>query len=96
MDSSSDHESIYREIEQNKICLFNSLLYETYALFLEAKGRLIDAFLIYHLGISRLLSFSEDICSFVGFIILYAPQHMSAFVVYDIKFMNLGLWFQEC
>ncbi|KAF3643487.1 hypothetical protein FXO37_21960 [Capsicum annuum] len=53
MDSSSDHESIYREIEQNKICLFNSLLYETYALFLEAKGRLIDAFLVYHLGISR-------------------------------------------
>uniref|UniRef100_M1D6A6 ATP binding / protein kinase/ protein serine/threonine kinase n=2 Tax=Solanum tuberosum TaxID=4113 RepID=M1D6A6_SOLTU len=53
MDSSSNHESIYREIEQNKICLFNSLLYETYALFLEAKGRLIDAFLIYHLGISR-------------------------------------------
>ncbi|KAK4368955.1 hypothetical protein RND71_012747 [Anisodus tanguticus] len=53
MDSSSDHESIYREIEQNKICLFNSMLYETYALFLEAKGRLIDAFLVYHLGISR-------------------------------------------
>ncbi|XP_016472484.2 mitotic checkpoint serine/threonine-protein kinase BUB1-like [Nicotiana tabacum] len=53
MDSSLDHESVYREIEQNKICLFNSMLYETYALFLEAKGMLTDAFRIYHLGISR-------------------------------------------
>lgn len=87
MDSSSNHESIYREIEQNKICLFNSLLYETYALFLEAKGRLIDAFLIYHLGISRLHIL------FCRIIILYACQHMSAFVLYDIKFMNFGLWF---
>lgn len=53
MDGSSAYESIFREMMQNKICLHNAMLYETYALFLEAKGRLIDAFLVFHLGISR-------------------------------------------
>ncbi|KAL3509328.1 hypothetical protein ACH5RR_028729 [Cinchona calisaya] len=53
MDGTSDYESVFREMIRNKICLSNCMLYETYALFLELKGRLIDAFFIYHLGISR-------------------------------------------
>lgn len=53
MDRSSDFESVFREIEKNKICLSNCYLYEWYALFLEAKGKLTDAYFIYHLGISR-------------------------------------------
>nr|XP_027127429.1 mitotic checkpoint serine/threonine-protein kinase BUB1-like isoform X1 [Coffea arabica] len=53
MDRSSDYESVFREMEKNKICSSNCSLYEWYALFLEAKGKLIDAYFIYHLGISR-------------------------------------------
>ncbi|XP_057507466.1 mitotic checkpoint serine/threonine-protein kinase BUB1 isoform X1 [Actinidia eriantha] len=53
MDASPEFESIFREMDQNKICTSNSLLYEWYALFLEAKGKLSDAFLVYQLGISR-------------------------------------------
>ncbi|THG16338.1 hypothetical protein TEA_009691 [Camellia sinensis var. sinensis] len=53
MDSSPDFESIFRVMEQNKICRSNSLLYESYALFLEAKGKFADAFMAYQLGISR-------------------------------------------
>ncbi|XP_047335288.1 mitotic checkpoint serine/threonine-protein kinase BUB1 [Impatiens glandulifera] len=53
MDSCSDSETVFREMEQLKICLQNSLLYENYALLLEANGKLIDAFRVYQLGISR-------------------------------------------
>uniref|UniRef100_A0A5B7CE93 Putative mitotic checkpoint serine/threonine-protein kinase BUB1 n=1 Tax=Davidia involucrata TaxID=16924 RepID=A0A5B7CE93_DAVIN len=53
MDCSQDFQSIFRELEQNKICITHSLLYESYALFLEAKGRLTDALMVYQLGISR-------------------------------------------
>ncbi|XP_031092749.1 mitotic checkpoint serine/threonine-protein kinase BUB1 [Ipomoea triloba] len=53
MDGSSDYDSVFREMLQNKICLSNCMLYEKYALLLEAKCRLIDAFMVYHLGISR-------------------------------------------
>lgn len=58
MDGSSDYESIFKEMQQNKICVYNAFLYEMYALFLETKGRLIDAFLVFHLGISRSLYLS--------------------------------------
>ncbi|KAA8524345.1 hypothetical protein F0562_010768 [Nyssa sinensis] len=53
MEFSQDFESIFGELEQYKICITRSLLYESYALFLEAKGRLTDALLVYQLGISR-------------------------------------------
>ncbi|XP_011100352.1 mitotic checkpoint serine/threonine-protein kinase BUB1 [Sesamum indicum] len=53
MDGSSDYERIFREMEERRICIHKALLYESFALFLEAKGRLIDACMIYHLGISR-------------------------------------------
>lgn len=56
MDGSSDYERVFKEMERNKICLRNALLYESFALFLEVKGKLIDACMIYHLGISRLLT----------------------------------------
>ncbi|RAL45311.1 hypothetical protein DM860_014721 [Cuscuta australis] len=53
MEFSSDYDSVFREMLQYKICLSNSLLYEKYALLLEANCRLTDALMVYHLGISR-------------------------------------------
>ncbi|KAK9000883.1 hypothetical protein V6N11_081365 [Hibiscus sabdariffa] len=40
-------------MEENEICIGNSLLYEWYAYFLEAKGKWKEAHIIYHMGISR-------------------------------------------
>ncbi|KAL9677822.1 hypothetical protein QQ045_015658 [Rhodiola kirilowii] len=40
-------------MEKSRICLKHSLLYETYALFLEGKGMLGESAKIYQLGISR-------------------------------------------
>ncbi|KAE9457694.1 hypothetical protein C3L33_10423, partial [Rhododendron williamsianum] len=54
MDASPDFESVFREMEQNQMCVNNSMLYESYALFLEAKGKLTDALVVYQLGISRM------------------------------------------
>jgi len=53
MDSSPEFERVFTEMEQSKICAYNSFFYQNYALFLEAKGKLIDAFMVYQLGISR-------------------------------------------
>ncbi|KAG5545256.1 hypothetical protein RHGRI_017650 [Rhododendron griersonianum] len=53
MDASPDFESVFREMEQNQMCVNNSMLYESYALFLEAKGKLTDALVVYQFGISR-------------------------------------------
>ncbi|KAG8386863.1 hypothetical protein BUALT_Bualt03G0193200 [Buddleja alternifolia] len=53
MDGSSDYERVFREMEDHRICIHKALLYESFALFLEVKGRLIDACVIYQLGISR-------------------------------------------
>ncbi|XP_051151960.1 mitotic checkpoint serine/threonine-protein kinase BUB1 [Andrographis paniculata] len=53
MDGNSNFEKVYQEMEKHQICMHNALLYESFALFLEAKGRLIDACMMYHLGISR-------------------------------------------
>ncbi|EYU42135.1 hypothetical protein ABFS82_13G031200 [Erythranthe guttata] len=53
MDGSSDYERVYKEMEEHRICVHKALLYESLALFLEAKGRLIDACMVYQLGISR-------------------------------------------
>ncbi|KAJ8427575.1 hypothetical protein Cgig2_021720 [Carnegiea gigantea] len=53
MDCIGDFERVYGEMEEYKICFDNSMLYETCALFLEAKGRLLDAHRIYRVGISR-------------------------------------------
>ncbi|KAL6529595.1 protein kinase [Orobanche gracilis] len=53
MDGSSDYESVFKEMVEHRICIQKALLYETFALFLEAKGRLTDAYMMYHLGISR-------------------------------------------
>ncbi|XP_047948462.1 mitotic checkpoint serine/threonine-protein kinase BUB1-like [Salvia hispanica] len=53
MDGSSDYERVFKEMEEHRICVHKALLYESFALFLEAKGKLIDACMIYHLGISR-------------------------------------------
>lgn len=56
MDGSSDFDSIFRQMEDYKICLYNSLRYEVVAIFLEAKGKLHDAHSVYQLGISRFSS----------------------------------------
>lgn len=53
MDSSSDFKSIFGEMQKCNICVQNAMLYESYALFLEAKGMLRDAHSVYQLGISR-------------------------------------------
>ncbi|KAL4585270.1 hypothetical protein LXL04_009886 [Taraxacum kok-saghyz] len=53
MDFSPNYELVFREIEQLKICLDKALLYESYALFLEAKGMMDEAHLVYLSGISR-------------------------------------------
>ncbi|XP_075497955.1 mitotic checkpoint serine/threonine-protein kinase BUB1 isoform X2 [Primulina tabacum] len=53
MDGRSDYERVYGEMEENKICIHKAMLYESFALFLELKGRFIDASMVYHLGISR-------------------------------------------
>ncbi|WJZ99203.1 hypothetical protein VitviT2T_017668 [Vitis vinifera] len=53
LDAREDFASIFREMEENKICVGQSLLYESYALFLEAKGKLLDAFMVYQIGVSR-------------------------------------------
>ncbi|XP_021715958.1 mitotic checkpoint serine/threonine-protein kinase BUB1-like [Chenopodium quinoa] len=53
MDCCRDFHNVFKEIEELQICLGNSVLYETCAVFLEAKGQLIDAHEIYRLGISR-------------------------------------------
>ncbi|KAH9616426.1 hypothetical protein KSS87_005518, partial [Heliosperma pusillum] len=53
MDAVGDFDSIFREMDNSKICAANSMLYQTYALILEANGQLTDANRIYRLGISR-------------------------------------------
>ncbi|KAI3718442.1 hypothetical protein L6452_19313 [Arctium lappa] len=53
IDFSPDFKGVFREIEQLKICLDKSLLYESYALCLEAKGMMDEAHLVYQSGISR-------------------------------------------
>ncbi|KAI3765438.1 hypothetical protein L2E82_15471 [Cichorium intybus] len=53
IDVSPDYNAVFREIEQLKICLDKALLYESYALFLEAKGMMNEAHLVYQSGISR-------------------------------------------
>lgn len=58
MDFSPNYEAVFREIEQLKICLDKALLYESYALFLEAKGMMKEAHLVYQSGISRSLQSS--------------------------------------
>ncbi|PPS10210.1 hypothetical protein GOBAR_AA10425 [Gossypium barbadense] len=53
LEGSKDYENIFREMEENEICIGHSLLYEWYAYFLEAKGKWKEAHIIYHIGISR-------------------------------------------
>ncbi|KAJ8627795.1 hypothetical protein MRB53_021102 [Persea americana] len=52
-DATQDFERVFRVLEEKKICLRHSLLYESYAAFLEAKGKLVEAHEVYQLGISR-------------------------------------------
>ncbi|CAL9012498.1 unnamed protein product [Prunus brigantina] len=53
MDFSEDFESVFQNMCQSKICAGNSLLYVWYASFLESKGKLYDASMVYQMGISR-------------------------------------------
>ncbi|KAK6241708.1 hypothetical protein SCA6_007097 [Theobroma cacao] len=53
LEGSKDFESVFREIEENEICIGHSLLYEWYAYFLEAKGKWKEAHTVYQIGISR-------------------------------------------
>nr|XP_043626262.1 mitotic checkpoint serine/threonine-protein kinase BUB1 isoform X2 [Erigeron canadensis] len=53
IDLSPEYEAAFREMEEYKICLDKSLLYESYALLLESKGMMREAHLVYQSGISR-------------------------------------------
>lgn len=75
MDGSSDYDRVFKEIEEHRICIRKALLYESFALFLEAKGRLIDACMIYHLGISRFLNFSPTLIAFNELVNLFVFHH---------------------
>ncbi|XP_020525971.1 mitotic checkpoint serine/threonine-protein kinase BUB1 isoform X2 [Amborella trichopoda] len=52
-DISEKFEEVFKEMEEKKIGLTHSLLYEAYAVYLEAKGKPSEADAIYELGISR-------------------------------------------
>ncbi|KAJ4729775.1 mitotic checkpoint serine/threonine-protein kinase BUB1-like [Melia azedarach] len=53
LEGNKDFEKVFREMEEIEICIGHSLLYQWYALFLEAKGKWEDAHLVYQIGISR-------------------------------------------
>ncbi|CAL1356907.1 unnamed protein product [Linum trigynum] len=53
LESSSDFETVFKEMEKRKICIRSSLLYELYACLLEGKEMWQEAYLAYQLGISR-------------------------------------------
>ncbi|XP_042509703.1 mitotic checkpoint serine/threonine-protein kinase BUB1-like isoform X2 [Macadamia integrifolia] len=53
VDAVEDFESVFKMMEDSRICLTYSLRYESSALFLESKGKLLDALEIYRMGISR-------------------------------------------
>ncbi|XWS68670.1 hypothetical protein CRYUN_Cryun04dG0110900 [Craigia yunnanensis] len=53
LEGSKDFKIIFLEMEENEICIGNSLLYEWYAYFLEAKGKWKEAHMVYQIGISR-------------------------------------------
>ncbi|XP_042518330.1 mitotic checkpoint serine/threonine-protein kinase BUB1-like [Macadamia integrifolia] len=53
VDAVEDFESVFKMMEDSRICLTYSLRYECSALFLESKGKLVDALEIYRMGISR-------------------------------------------
>ncbi|GMN53837.1 hypothetical protein TIFTF001_022970 [Ficus carica] len=48
-----DFDRIFTEILEKKICVGHSLLYVWYATFLESKGKLYDAQMVYQMGILR-------------------------------------------
>ncbi|ONI17130.1 hypothetical protein PRUPE_3G139700 [Prunus persica] len=53
MDFSEDFESVFQKMWESKICVGNYLLYVWYESFLESKGKLYDASMVYQMGISR-------------------------------------------
>ncbi|ONK74931.1 uncharacterized protein A4U43_C03F11580 [Asparagus officinalis] len=52
-DAIQDFKRVFRMMEVKRICQKHSLLYEAYAIFLVAKGNLVEANEVYELGISR-------------------------------------------
>ncbi|XP_068657164.1 mitotic checkpoint serine/threonine-protein kinase BUB1 isoform X2 [Aristolochia californica] len=52
-DMIQDFDKVFKLIEGKKMFLCHSLLYESYAIYLEAKGSLLEAHRIYQLGITR-------------------------------------------
>ncbi|CAN1851294.1 Mitotic checkpoint serine/threonine-protein kinase BUB1 [Linum perenne] len=53
LECSGDFETVFKEMETSKICIDNSLLYELYAGFLEAKEMWQEAHMVYRIGILR-------------------------------------------
>lgn len=53
LDGRKDYDKVFREMEELRICIGHSLLYQWYALFLELKEKWRDAHMVYQIGISR-------------------------------------------
>ncbi|CAM0905999.1 unnamed protein product [Alopecurus aequalis] len=52
-DAIRDFDKVYKQLEEKRLFLEHALLYESYALFLCAKGRVLEADKVYGIGISR-------------------------------------------
>ncbi|KAI5013090.1 hypothetical protein ZWY2020_028044 [Hordeum vulgare] len=52
-DAISDFDKVYTHLEEKRMFLEDALLYESYALFLFAQGRVLEADKVYGIGISR-------------------------------------------
>lgn len=60
MGFSENYASIFEEIMESNICVGQAVLYAWYAVFLESKGKLYEAQMVYQMGISR--SISSPLC----------------------------------
>ncbi|KAK1680275.1 hypothetical protein QYE76_041123 [Lolium multiflorum] len=52
-DAICDFDKVYKQLEEKRLFLEHALLYEAYALFLFAKGRVLEADKVYGIGIAR-------------------------------------------
>ncbi|XP_062189776.1 mitotic checkpoint serine/threonine-protein kinase BUB1-like isoform X2 [Phragmites australis] len=52
-DATGDFPTVYKQLEERTLFLDHALLYEAYALFLFAKGQVLEADKVYGIGISR-------------------------------------------
>ena len=76
-----DYETVFLEMLDRKICIGQSLLYVWYASFLESKGKLYDAQMVYHIGISRSSLFLRKIILFFCVCIFELEFHYTMLMI---------------